>query len=843
MTAKDLMKLVATCYTELLQPLKTKKYYASNKFEPEVELTTPADTRVRHISLLSHLQLTAGIAVAITRELLGRGKSALELTGSLKLQIQNDELVQLIRLAALMHDIGKDHEKHYIGHRQRGVQRAKEWLGNQNISTEFTNLVLRAIDHHQLNYGPQEPFENIVCLSDALASAGDRAELALASSREQLIKISSRTSDLFNRVFEGESGIILMLGNLNSIQNYVFESKHLPEIRGASEKLARFNWEILPQYITKVLSPECIIFSGGGNFLVLVPVSLQVVIKAKIQQLLFQTTQQMTVTIVTSPPIKFFQWGLGLAPNASNDIQPYFNQLLGSQTTIQLENWSSKLATESTNVGVLALTSHYFPYVLRPERHNWTKVKNFAENVSYLSAKLRWEKGNQLTSSFIEKYPWSMTCSSCGKRPVVVQGFDGRREKDVCHECWIKRKVGQGGKGRSLFLETHHLQADFFQRPGFDAASQTWEPELFSNSSSVSPADLESLAFISGEIAVIYADGNKIGRILSQATGPADYRSIAEQLELATRASTFWALTKTLKAHKIANPKILPFEILTLGGDDVVIIIDAALGFTFAYLFLEAFSKFTFPLASQLGRHQQETSLIKASDRENTKVDEITASLGMVICHYAYPIRFAMQLATQLLKDFAKRKSGTNKGNQSAIDYIILTGSDVYTTPRLPKSMYRGRWTNKIGKYPQLSIRPLSLSEYQVVLQQTNQLLQMIERKIIGRSQLYQLQREFTAGFRRGRNFLTYLIARLSSSKQQVLEDFFQNNTSPDGFPMDFGWIQDGAETPRSPLIDWIELTNFFLTIKTKTNYPFTTDFFTNYQASPKDFNQFQEDN
>ena len=82
-------EIITQIYNEIIKDLK-KDYIL-------------ADTRVKSAFLNDHLLLTAGLAVAIYKELLLRGKSPEEIYG-VNINISEQELIDIIRIASLLHD-------------------------------------------------------------------------------------------------------------------------------------------------------------------------------------------------------------------------------------------------------------------------------------------------------------------------------------------------------------------------------------------------------------------------------------------------------------------------------------------------------------------------------------------------------------------------------------------------------------------------------------------------------------------------------------------------------------------------------------------------------------------
>jgi len=92
---KELNEFADEIYNKNLNDLKDREYVL-------------ADTRIKNVSLYDHQVLTAGIAVAIVKEVLIRGKSPEEICQE---KISEKDIISVIRIASLIHDWGKDHEE------------------------------------------------------------------------------------------------------------------------------------------------------------------------------------------------------------------------------------------------------------------------------------------------------------------------------------------------------------------------------------------------------------------------------------------------------------------------------------------------------------------------------------------------------------------------------------------------------------------------------------------------------------------------------------------------------------------------------------------------------------
>jgi hypothetical protein len=144
-----------------------------------------------------------------------------------------------------------------------------------------------------------------------------------------------------------------------------------------------------------------------------------------------------------------------------------------------------------------------------------------------------------------------------------------------------------------------------------------------------------------GPIAVIHADGNRMGEYLLGLEREDDYRRFSEQLTAITHAAVHAALRATFKASDRGE---LPCRPVVLGGDDVTVLLPAHLAFAFTETFLSAFAD---------GKLQGKP---------------ISASAGVACVRNGYPFSQAYKLAEDLCK-LAKN----DKAPRGAIAFARVT--------------------------------------------------------------------------------------------------------------------------------------------------------------------------
>lgn len=715
-------KVINKIYEEVLNGLRDKEYAL-------------ADTGIPFITLYDHLILTSGIAVAITKELLIRGEKPKDISEE---DITERELITVVRDASLLHDWGKGDETAYINHRDRSVEWSKELLKKSSIEEPYFSLIISAIERHQLSYNPRTRLEKIVCLANSLASAGDRSKVA-----EEKGEFTHKTSDMYNEIFENKKGLVLVLGDVDAVKSYVFETSILPEIRGGSEILNELNIEGIKDIFSKELSEECLVYNGGGSFLAVVPASLAEGLIETVRGAYLSKTKIATITCVNSEPLGDYEFERGLKPYTDEDIKRLQGEGIG--------NW--------------LLESHF-----GKERANWHEKKNFAELVSNLSAELRKKKASKEYIPFFEALPIGRRCQSCGKR--VASEEDKTRGEVLCEVCYIKR---ERGREKWRFLEQF---AEWLKnKKDLEEMEKILIPKY--------PKDLEDLTKAhEGYMAFIYADGNDIGSLLDKANSPAHYRHIAEELHKGTKDAVFEAIFDAVGREKLEKSKKLPFEIINIGGDDITLIIAAPFAFEFSKRFLVRFEENMKNLGEELDLNE-----------------EITISLGMVICKENYPVHFAEKIAESLLKD-AKKKG--KKEKESSFSYLYHSTSIAAEVGReIIKEVYENGDKEII-----LTMRPYSLSEFNSILQIASDI-----KKIFSPSQLNAISMALSTGKAQSENFLFYQIGRMDENKMinalnilKELSSQFGEKAKNYKHNAHKIWFRDTDGKYTTPLLDIIEI-------------------------------------
>jgi len=697
-----------------------------------------ADTRVPAVSLYDHLRLTAGLASALVRELLQRGASPEEILGE-SLWLSDKELLAVARLAGLLHDLGKAREGQtdYRRHVRRGVEYARAWLERHQVEEPLLSILIEVVARHHLRDRPQTLLEKVVCLADSYASAGDRPELARAVTPQQFRQAAREIQELERGLFgEAKQPICLLLADADHIKGYVYETNALPEIRGGSELLLEVERNVKREF-EQGLAEESLIYCGGGGLLAVVPASEADAWRRKVEACYLEVTRGATVTVVVSPPLGYAEFARGLPP----------------QDALRLAGLRGRGLAEDL------LLSHF-------GREDRDRRKNFGELVAELTGRLQRAKREKTWAPFFEALPVHRRCDSCGKHPAAYR--DQRRAEWLCSLCEYKRRRGRQER-REIF--------DRFQR---------WLKETKGvRSVGKPPDDLDELAGKEGRIALIYADGNNIGDLLQRAPSPATYRHISASLTLATEEALFQALWKTV-GPKALQQGSLPFEVIALGGDDVVVLTRASAGYALALAILEEFE-----------RHEK---IRKLEEEFAQRLDEpsglrLTISAGVVMADVKYPMRFLFDLAEGLLKE---AKGFAREQHQSILCHLWLRAPVIAEEAKALLNVLYKRENRH------LTARPYTLEQARTLLEVARRLAEVPAHARRG------LAESLKRGVYVSLNHALYQAARLRDHKEILMESFWElgrflpGNESTQGL---YFWRQDPEQAVwKTALLDVLEL-------------------------------------
>lgn len=298
-----------------------------------------------------------------------------------------------------------------------------------------------------------------------------------------------------------------------------------------------------------------------------------------------------------------------------------------------------------------------------------------------------------------------------------------------------------------------------------------------------------------GFVAYIYADGNNMGGyIQKEIKTPEKYKRFSKDIFEATEDSAYEALAQHLKPHKLNSLNdpdnrnrngtwIHPFEIITIGGDDVLLIVPADKALTIAKILGEEFeNQLLNPekqrrYAANKGYDPKLVHRYQAQHQEKQPSGlgqcKLSMSIGVLITAEDTPIYYAEDLTNQLLKSAKKRAKKLKKKDYcgGTIDFLVMKSVTMISSNigefRSQGLMKSGPGQQKLKLYA----APYTLHELGGLLETAK----VLKEADFPRSQLYQVRSFLEQGKNTAILNYRYFRTRLQDKKhQQKLEEMFE---------------------------------------------------------------------
>jgi CRISPR-associated protein Cmr2 len=627
----------------------------------------------------------------------------------------------------------------------------------------------------------------------------------------------------------------LVYGGVTKVKQYVFDAAKLPEIRGASALLDKINLvdlpaffhgeesdrfpqcqnarayceqvrEDLPETLRKALIPELIIYSTGGNILAFCPAAF-------VDDLANSIEKRYTKETITANSCavggKFRPLEITLGVLHENiEETPWLDWYKKNQNQELVQAYFGKPDNDSTE-------------------ERFFNRKNFNELVTKLAISFNQRRAGNDTGEgpsrrypvMLETHPYLMRDNN-DRISAIVKQEDNYFSEPLAR----KRLVGQIAKKEN----TEELR-DWYTKLKLD-----WKPDLnsitswvrdfknyledpqenrsrnyFDDHDSNSLKEAKSLEEIGDRcnnfVAFIYADGNNMGGyIQKQIKTPEEYRIFSENVFEATKRSVYRALECHLPPHKLQNMShrdesknkngdwIYPFEIIAIGGDDVILIVPADKALEVAQMIGVEFEKIL------LGKNREK--YYSSEERESKECHRyllpatnpsecvLSMSSGVLITSYNTPIYYMEKLAGQLLKSAKKKAKELKKScNYHGGTIDILTLKSVTMISSSVESFRNEGLTVEGNPKLKLYASPYTLHEIRGLIET----VRALHKSDFPRSQLYQIRSFLEQGKNTAILNYRYFCSRLK--KREILKTEFEEK-----------WCQ--ARTNSGNLAPWMSM-------------------------------------
>lgn len=541
----------------------------------------------------------------------------------------------------------------------------------------------------------------------------------------------------------------LLALDTDHIKRYVFGTSKLKEIRGASSRLDYLNRQSTVRIAEGEAYRATTIYALGGSALFL--------LESDRARQLGQTIQRL------------YQKETGGSASITYAIQP----LPASNYSRQQLLTATRLDAQTTMKDVLKLLRYRLRLVKDGQRPDLAESEESAE---YLSP-----------PSHVLLSP----CNSCGiaYAEKIWRDNDDAQEPEglYCLACIKKRR--ENSRIRTLLNtnETSELSQRSFWgkilaelRQGSSYRGPLTIPQDFHG--------FRELSLSKGYIGLIYADANGMGQHMENMQTLQEIQKFSVYLD----KTIYQTLGEVIRAHLPAQGEKLPFDILLVGGDDIMIVTPADKALLVAATLVENFRQAT---------NQQHT-----------------LSVGVLLAPLSYPFPLQHKLVEEALKE-AKGSGATvssstrSQADQSRVNFLVVTGNTSLDYGNICEGL-----SKKVGREEfYATMRPYTLPDFTWLLEQ----IQLGHEKRLGRTKLHQLREAILKQNRTSsilealallrnwqeeeRHFVKQLVKKFDTHRT------WQQQQQETLFP----WYLDGSKNrPESaiystPLLDFIELYDF----------------------------------
>ncbi|AFY33108.1 type III-B CRISPR-associated protein Cas10/Cmr2 [Calothrix sp. PCC 7507] len=644
-----------------------------------------------------------------------------------------------------------------------------------------------------------------------------------------------KEKDDYLKLWEDKTRIGLVYGGATKIKQYVFEAAKLPDIRGASALLDRINLVDLRAFfgdyneqdsslvenikrwldtnfpnLRKALIPELIIYSTGGSILAFCPAAFVDDLANAIEKR--YTHETLTAnSCAVGDTFKLLEFRFGLL-----------------QDKIEDTFWFDKYEKNQDNPIIRA---YFDQSEVNDPFERFQNRKNFNELVGKLANQFTQRRNGNHTPNrpsrcyppIFETHPYVQRDESDRRSAIMKVEFPNSRF--LSEPLARKRLVGEIAKRES-------------SRAWYDDAKLEWEPfdipswvnkfEKFINKKdnqqlanlyygavnkveeARSLREIASASTPSGFVAYIYADGNNMGGYIRQKIKtPQDYRLFSEDIFTATEKSVYKALAQYLHPYQYTPDAkssrtnkepvwIHPFEIITIGGDDVLLVVPAnkaleiskAIGDEFEDILWRTDRYSLQQTTPNLLAHRYTTGNIPPASK-----CLLSMSTGVLITAQDTPIYYADKLVSQLLKSakkYAKELKKDHKYYGGTVDFLVMKAVTMISS-NIKEFREQGLIKNKDGQSKlKLYASPYTLYELGGLLETAK----AFKKAEFPRSQLYQIRSLLERGKRTAiLNYRYFRIRLTNEAAKQELKKQFES-----------AWCQPKESSNNGNLAPWMSL-------------------------------------
>jgi hypothetical protein len=474
--------------------------------------------------------------------------------------------------------------------------------------------------------------------------------------------------------------LYLVFFDTDQIKKYVFGSPRMAEIRGASALLDYLNREKIPEIVEEICGSAGELIYTGGGS------ALAVV----------ETAEQ--------------------AEKLVNRIE-----VLYQETTV-----------------AAGITGAYL------ESPGELEGPKFQETIAGLVREVRKKKDKKSNINYFG-LPVGLVkfCESCGVYPAeyAEENLDPEKKK-LCRACQIKREFGVRMRSKNKLSRYMREFWETARARGYD-----WTEEYVADRQ---PEDLTEIGKanrgLKSHIAMIYCDGNRMGLKLREIKSRQEYAGFAQGVDKAIRTATYETLANRLPPRPLpgGDREVFPFEVLMIGGDDLIMITAADQAMEIAVEISEKFETYT---RKHVGKR-------------------LTLSAGVFYANPQYPVFMMLEVAEALLKS-AKSVNKSSTEEQAGVDFMVLSGKAGSDLEAEREQEFHLKTEDGVLK---LTERPYTVEQIKDLIAQ----IKSFKRCSFPKNKLFVIYESLFRSKNQACFSTALVMTRISGDARKVLQEFFE---------------------------------------------------------------------
>jgi hypothetical protein len=597
-------------------------------------------------------------------------------------------------------------------------------------------------------------------------------------------------------------GLSLVAFDTDHIKQYVFGTNKLKEIRGASSLLDRLNRGGMKRVAYEHRIDIIPIYTNGGSGLFLVDAEDAEKFGQLVQQAYNKQSQgKASITFIVQE-----------IPNNIEDVR---TASLSNELKDMLKDYPPHIQ---------AIMTHDLSRELELMRYRLREAKACPPGMLYannliMDVQIEGLKTPSAGVIALPSHPFIRSCDSCGIE-YAERSYQETPDEPAafyCASCREKQIEDDQIKSR-ISTTIHRIDKEVRQTYLWDRILSCLKTVDYSLPPDLAvldrPNDFNEFRLFARSkeyLGLIYADANNMGKQMEELQTLIAIRAFADNVDDHIHLAMSLAIKKHLPIVEVTKEgksvPLFPFDILLVGGDDIVMVTDATKTMDVALSIAQEFHR----------------------------LSNYTLSIGVVLAPVKYPFGLLREIVEGALK-FAKSESAKararGESDDTRINFLIVAGGSSSDFKSIFNATYHMKDDARKKRYVDnnsefyATLRPYKIEDLRILLDAIHE--SKVKKLNLGRTKLHQLREavlemNLTTAINEGLALLrnwrdkerSYVVRRVYEFGGRYQMPRSNPRDPASGFPrIIFPWFidgknKDGQDIYRTPLLDFIELYDF----------------------------------